>query len=83
MQGASEHPVAPDSAAVRPDLVDEAGGRFSDRYVLRSRLGSGCSSSVYAVRDLSGGEAACKLAQRRPKLRWSQLQVRPPAALST
>ena len=80
MQGAPEHPVVPDSASVGRDLVDESGGRFGDRYVLRSRLGSGCSSSVYAVRDLSGGDAACKLAQRRPKLRWSQLQVRPPRA---
>jgi serine/threonine protein kinase len=81
MRGALEHPVVPDSASVGPDLVDESGGRFGDRYVLRSRLGSGCSSNVYAVRDqISGGNAACKLAQRRPKLRWSQLQVRPPRA---
>ena len=73
----ADHPAVSDSASVGSDLVNEAGGRFCDRFVLRSRLGSGCSSSVYIVRDqISGGEAACKLAQRRPKLRWSQLQAR-------
>ena len=59
------------------DLVDEHGGLFSDRFVLCSRLGSGCSSTVYVVKDITTGEqAACKLAQRRPNLRWSQLKAR-------
>lgn len=59
------------------DLADEHGGLFSERFVLRSRLGSGCSCSVYVVKDTTTGEeVACKLAQRRPSLRWSQLKVR-------
>ena len=65
------------------DLADESGQRFRDRYEFSSkdsfdtgaRLGSGCSASVYVVRDRTTGEqAACKLAQRRPNLRWSHLQ---------
>ena len=66
----------PDGTTVGADLVDEHGSRFSDRFVLRSRLGSGCSSHVYIIRDVeTGEEAACKLAQRRPNIRWTQLQV--------
>ena len=73
----ADHHAASESASVGSDLIDERGRRFCDRFVLRSRLGSGCSSSVYVVKEISGGEAACKLAQRRPKLRWSQLQAKP------
>ena len=73
---------AADASATSPAsvvaLIDERGGRFSERFTLREKLGDGCSANVYVARChqsglYTGGQYACKLARRKPPLDWRLL----------
>ena len=68
-------PVVDTSSALQDlgGLVDESGKRFNDLFMLRTRLGTGCSAQVHIVRDVLGDDAACKLARLQPRMRWNRV----------
>lgn len=53
-------------------LSNEKGECLLNQYTFHGQIGRGCATSVYIVRDVDGAKA-CKLARRRPNMRWSKL----------
>ena len=55
-------------------LKDDGGGSFDSCFTLRDVLGRGCSCAVHRGHDLQrGGEVACKLARRQPRMLWDKV----------
>ena len=57
---------APRCSAAK-ELRNKQGGKFSDVYILRARLGDGCSGEVFVAQEKKSNRRwACKLARRDP-----------------